>query len=134
MDPGKPLLRRTCTSCRKWFHSKPSAVTTQKTCSAACRAVRRAMLARHRRERGLQESRVAERERQRACRERRRKGEKVVTRRVRSRAPLPPEVAAIRAEILARVDHAARLSRATLDRQLRGILGVMGPLLDQAGP
>jgi len=92
------------------------------------------MLARQRRERGLQESRVAERERQRACRERWRKGEKGVTRRVRSRATLPPEVAGIRAEILAMVDHAARMSRATLDRQLRGILGAIGPLLDQAGP
>jgi hypothetical protein len=134
MDAGKPLRRRTCTSCRKWFHAKPSAATTQKTCSVACRAVRRAMLARHRRERSLQDSRVAERERQQACRARRRAGGQAVTRRVLSRATLPPEMAGIRAEILARVDHAARLSRATLDRQLRGILGAIGPMVDQAGP
>jgi hypothetical protein len=46
---------------------------------------------------------------------------------------LPPRVAGIREEILARVDQAARLSRATLDRQLREILGAIEPMLDQAG-
>ena len=92
------------------------------------------MLARHRREHSLQESRVAERERQRACRDRRGKAAEAVTRRVVSRATLPAEVAGIREEILARVDHAARLSRASLDRQLRGILGAIGPRVDQAGP
>jgi hypothetical protein len=93
------------------------------------------MLARQRRERSLQESRVAERERQRACRSRRREGVQAVTRRVVSRAPLPLDVAGIREEILARVDHAARLSRATLERQLREILvGAIGSMVDQAGP
>ena len=91
------------------------------------------MLARRRRERSIQESRVAERERQRACRKRRGAGEQVAARRVLSRATLPLDVAGIREEILARMDHAARLSRATFDRQLRGILGAFGSMLDQAG-
>jgi hypothetical protein len=92
------------------------------------------MLARQRRERHLQESRVAERERQRACRERRRGGERAPPRPVPSRAGPPLEMAGIEAKIRAALDHAARLSRATLDRHLREILGARRPIVDQAGP
>ena len=137
MDPKKALPRRMCTSCRKWFKAKPSATTTQKTCSFACQAKRRAMQARQRRERNLQESRVAERERQRACRERRRRsaGSAVAApHRVMSRATLPREAIGIAEDIMAIVDRSSRLSRASLCRQLDGFLGKKGAILDQAGP
>src|SRR5258708_3518737 len=100
MDARNPRPRRTCTSCRKWFDPKPSAVKTQKACSAACRAERCAMLARRRRERHLQESRVAERERQRACRKRRLSGAEMVPGPALSRATLSPQVIELRKEIL----------------------------------
>ena len=134
MDAAKRLARRRCTSCRKWYEAAPSARATQKTCSEACRAKRRAMLARQRRERSLQESRVAERERQRACRQRRKSGDGAAPRRVLSRAALPAQVTEIRKEILAILDHAARRSRASLDRQLRAMLRQTQPIVDQAGP
>lgn len=137
MDSKKPLPRRTCTSCRKWFNAKPSAATAQKTCSFACQAKRRAMQARQRRERNLQESRVAERERQQTCRDRRRRGAGsavAAPQRVMSRATLPREVAEIAEKIMAILDHVADRSRASLGRQLRGILGKQGAILDQAGP
>ena len=73
------------------------------------------MMARQRRERHLHEYRVAERERQRACRAKRRGGERAPPRQELSRAALPPEAVGIEAEIMALVDHAARLSRATLE-------------------
>ena len=92
------------------------------------------MLARQRREIRLQEHRVAERERQRACRKRREPGKKAVTRVRVSRATLPAQAAGILEAILAQVDHAARRSRATLDRQVGAILGGLRPMLDQALP
>jgi hypothetical protein len=92
------------------------------------------MLARQRRERRLQESRVAERERQRACRQRRRGGERAPPVGAPSRAGLSPEVAEIEGKIRAALDHAARVSRATLERDLRGILGDRRRIVDPAGP
>jgi len=90
------------------------------------------MLARQRRERSLQESRVADRKRQQACRARRR-GLVEPPRRAMSRATLSPQAIEMQAQVMAIVDHAARLSRATLGRQLRGILGAKGSAVDQAG-
>lgn len=133
MDPGRRSLRRTCTSCRKWFQAEAAATRTQKTCSLACRAKRRAMLARQRRERSLHESRVADRKRQQACRARRRRDLVEPPRRAMSRATLSPQAIEMQAQVMAIVDHAARLSRATLGRQLRGILGAKGSAVDQAG-
>ena len=133
MDAGKRLRRRTCTSCRAWYEPKPSARATQKTCSEACRTKRRARVALQRREGRLQESRVAERERQRACRARRRSGAKASPRGVLSRATLPVQVAAMVEQILAILDHGARLSRASLGRQLHEMLRETKPIVDQAG-
>ena len=134
MDATEPLPRRRCTSCRKWFDPSPSAVRTQRTCSPECRVKRRGMLARQRRERDIHEFRVAERARQKACRERRRAAGQTVTRREVSRATLPADVAGIREQVLALVDHEARRSRATLARQLRGILGATAAMLGQVEP
>jgi hypothetical protein len=92
------------------------------------------MLARQRREHRLHESRVADRERQRACRERRRGKPEARPDRVPSRATPPADVTGILEQIEAALDHAARLSRATLARQLRAILEQRRPIGDQAGP
>lgn len=77
---------------------------------------------------------MAERERQRACRARRRCGEATAPRAAVSRATLPAEALEILEKILSFLDHSARLSRATLGRELRGILGAKAAIVDQAGP
>jgi len=53
-----------CTVCRRWYHPSVKAVAFQKTCSDICRKMRRRRLARSRRERDLQDSRVEEQARQ----------------------------------------------------------------------
>jgi len=128
------LPRRACTSCRKWFHPAPSAIKTQKTCGdPKCRAKRQAMLARQRRKRRLHESRVAERKRQRACRQRRvqrseRRG--APPGHAPSRATLHPEAPGFDGKLRAIVDHAVHVSRATLLREMRALLGENGSHLD----
>jgi hypothetical protein len=62
---------RRCTECRCRYEPAASAVGTQKVCGEPCRKKRRRRLARGRRAQAVQDARVDERERQRACRKRR---------------------------------------------------------------
>jgi hypothetical protein len=70
----KSSLRKRCSECRDWYHPSGSAQQHQRVCGQQCRKVRRRRLARLLRRRAVQEHRVAERERQRLCRRRRREG------------------------------------------------------------
>jgi|GEM_PF-3146556 len=63
--------RHRCTECRGWFRPGPTATTTQRVCSPACRASRDRKLALIRRDHDLPASRDDERQRQRDCRARR---------------------------------------------------------------
>ena len=63
--------RHRCAECRGWVRPAPTATTTQRVCSPGCRASRDRKLARTRRDRDLLASRDDERQRQRACRARR---------------------------------------------------------------
>jgi hypothetical protein len=112
-----------CTICRCWYHPSDKAVSFQKTCSETCRLIRRRRLSRARRERDLQDYRVDERERQRACRSRKRK--KAVQRgnpNAMSRAGLNPKVIDLHEVVRESVDIALGKSRAALIRQLTAFL------------
>lgn len=129
-DEKRP--RRRCTACRQWYRPAASAVRHQKSCSPECRARRRRWTARKRREADIHEYRVAERERQRACRAAKRskptRSQKV------SRAGPSPQVIELEAVVLEKWDKLLGASRASLRRELRAILARAarnGPL---AGP
>ena len=112
-----------CTICRRWYHPSVKAVSFQKTCSETCRLIRRRRLSRARRERDLQDYRVDERERQRACRRRRKK--KAAERGdpdAMSRAGLQPEIIDLHEVVRESVDIALGKSRAALIRQLTAFL------------
>jgi hypothetical protein len=65
-------LRKRCSECGRWFRPSARSAHHQKTCGRReCRRRRRARLERRQRWRSPQDSRVAERERQRASRQRR---------------------------------------------------------------
>ncbi len=109
------VLCRRCSECRRTFKVSPSARKTQRVCGAACRAKRDRRLARARRRREIDEARIEERERQSAWRE------------VRSKAGChapasEPKCSFSLNEIGQFVDRALELSRATLVREVRGIL------------
>jgi hypothetical protein len=73
MSKAKSSELKRCTICRHWYHPSVKAVSFQKTCSEICRLLRRRRLSRARRECDLQDYRVDERARQRACRRRKKK-------------------------------------------------------------
>lgn len=105
-----------CSECRKTFEPAPSARSTQRVCGAACRRARERKLARSRRRSDIEDERGAERERQVACRKRR----------VASGCHAGPSAAKCRVSLVEMreiVDGALALSRGTLVRDLRGILG-----------
>ena len=109
-------MRRRCTECRKPFEIAASAIATQRVCGATCRSARDLKLARKRRLRELVEVREEERDRQRASRARRSLG---------AGCHAPPSAAKpllSRGEVGEIVDQALALSRATLVRDLRGVL------------
>ena len=117
--------------CRQWYRPAASAVRHQKTCSPECRARRRRWTARKRREADIHEYRVAERERQRACRAAK-----------RSKPPRPQEVSRARLSqqatdlegfILGKWDELIGVSRASLRRELRAILARMARSAPIAG-
>ena len=104
-----------CAECRTTFIAEPSARDTQRVCGKACRKVRDLRLARARRRRDLDEARIDERERQRT----RRKA------RAESGCHAPPSTRKCPLsdkEVRQFVDRALERSRATLVRDLRGIL------------
>jgi hypothetical protein len=113
--------RQRCTACRQWYRPAASAVQHQKTCSPACRRRRRRWLARKRRDADIHEYRVAERERQRACRAGK-ESKPPLTPEV-SRAGLLLQVTDLEEVLLGKWDRLVRLSRAGLRREIRQILG-----------
>jgi hypothetical protein len=119
--------RKRCTECRRWFEPHAAATKHQKSCSTGCRAKRRRRLARRRRARELREYRVDERERQRACRARRRGEQDAVV----SRAGLAVEVPAFERDLLEIVDRHVELSRAGLRREVARLLRLRAWIVDQ---
>jgi hypothetical protein len=108
---------RRCSECRKTLKPKPSARTTQRVCSEACRAARDRKLARGRRRVDLVDARADERERQRACRARRRAAGGCHA------PPSTPKSSLSRGQIRLIVDRALGRSRRSLERDLRAIVG-----------
>jgi hypothetical protein len=107
--------RRRCAECRKTFKPAPSARATQRVCGEACRAARDQRLARARRRRDLDDARADERERQQASR----------TARAAAGCHTPPsprKCLLSPQEVRQFVDRALDRSRATLVRELRGVL------------
>ena len=129
----KAKLRR-CTECRRWYRPHRSACGHQKTCSSECRRLRRNRLARWRRRANLHECRTEERERQRLSRAERQGDPE------RTFAPFEPagpelsraglELQAVRIaeQIVENLDSLARLSRASLKRQVAKIARKTGPI------
>jgi len=112
-----------CTICRCWYHPTVKAVSFQKTCSVKCRKIRRRRLSRSRRERDLQDYRVDERGRQRACRRRKmKKAAEAAGSDALSRTGLPPQVIDLHKVVRESVDIVLEKSRATLIRQLTASL------------
>jgi transposase len=132
MNAKSSELKR-CAVCRRWYHPSVKAVSFQKTCSESCRKIRNRRLGRSRRERNLQDYRVDERARQRACRHRKKKkaGESAGSYSM-SRAGLPPHAIDIHAVVRESVDSALEKSRATLIRQLTAWLKDNTPILGQS--
>lgn len=125
-------VRRRCVVCRRWFRPAASAVHNQKTCSPACRQRRRRWTARKRRDADIQNYRVDERERQRACRAAK-KPKPSRTQDV-SRAGLSSQVTELEEVVLEKWDKLISLSRASLRREIRVIVdrtGRRAPIGDQ---
>ena len=109
-----------CSECRKAFRPEVSATTTQRVCGSPCRSVRNRKLARIRRSQQLEEARTDERERQRACRERRDASSR--------HAPASRDKAAkAQGEVADFVDRALARSRATLVREISGMIRGIKP-------
>src|SRR5436190_1272203 len=115
------VLCRRCSECRKTFRPAPSARKTQRVCEAGCRSKRDRRLAQARRRRELAEARAEERARQQACRERRSKAGCHA-------AASAPKRSLTQQEVEQFVDRALELSRATLVREVRGILRRLAPI------
>src|SRR5260221_10484332 len=106
---------RRCTECRTTFTAEPSARDTQRVCGERCRKARDRRLARVRRRRDRDDARADERERQRASRRARAEGG--------CHAPPSPRKCPLSdREVRQFVDRALDRSRATLERDLRGLL------------
>jgi hypothetical protein len=112
---------RRCTECRTTFTAEPSAHATQRVCGEVCRKARDRKLARVRRRRDRDDARADERERQRTSRKARAEGECHAPPSIR-KCPLSNE------EVRQFVDRALERSRATLVRDLRGILLRFAPI------
>jgi len=110
-----------CTVCWRWYHPSVKAITFQKTCSESCRRIRLRRLARSRRERDLQDYRVDERARKRACRHRKKTALAAFADDL-SRIGLPTQMIDIHAVVRESVDTVLEKSRATLIHQLTASL------------
>jgi hypothetical protein len=120
---AKSFELKRCTICRCWYHPSIKAISFQKTCSGKCRKIRRRRLGQSRRERDLQDYRVDERARQRACRCRKKKGAaETAGSDARSRTGLPPQVMDLHTVVRESVDIVLEKSRAALIRQLTASL------------
>lgn len=114
MRPKRKTGRRRCSECRHWYKPAPSTAKIQKTCGKSCRLKRRGRHEKARRQADLAGARRLEGERKRRHRER-----QAWPGRSMSRAGLSAEVAAAIEEIVDKLGHAERLSRAGLRRQIR---------------
>ena len=114
--------RRRCTECRKTFTPARSAASTQCVCGAACRAARDRKLARIRRGRDRDGARAEEWARQQESRRRRLAAAGCHA------PPSPRKCALLPEEVRQIVDRALAVSRATLVRDLRGILSRLAPI------
>src|SRR5271170_4924183 len=112
---------RRCTECRATFTAEPSAHSTQRVCGGGCRRARDRKLARVRRRRDRDDARADERERQRTSRRARAEGGCHAPPSSR-KCPLSNK------EVRQFVDRALERSRATLVRDLRGILLRFAPI------
>jgi hypothetical protein len=122
-----------CTVCRCWYHPSVKAVAFQKTCSESCRTIRRRRLSRSRRERDLQDYRVDERARQRACRRgKEKKAAETAGSDAVSRTGLQPQVVDLHEVVRESVDMVLEKSRATLIRQLTASLRDSSPIPGQS--
>jgi hypothetical protein len=104
-----------CAECRTTFTAEPSARDTQRVCGEVCRKSRDRRLARARRRRDLEEARADERERQQTSRKAR----------AEAGCHAPPSIRKCplsNKEVRQFVDRALERSRATLVRDLRGVL------------
>jgi len=126
MSKAKSFGLKRCTVCRCWYHPSIKAVSFQKTCSEICRRIRRRRLSRARRERALQDYRVDERTRQRACRYRKKKAAskrpEPADSEAMSRTGLQLQLIELHDVVRESVDMALERSRATLIRQLTASL------------
>jgi hypothetical protein len=123
MSNAKSSELKRCTICRCCYHPSIKAVSFQKTCSENCRKIRRCRLARSRRERDLQDYRVDERARQRACRRRKKKkATETESSDALSRTGLPMQMIDIHTVVRESVDIVLERSRAALIRQLTASL------------
>jgi len=120
--------RKRCCECRRWYVPHVAAVGHQKTCGKGCREARRRRLSRRRRALDLHGYRLDERERQRACRARRRASSAAV-----SRTGLSVQGSNLQRELLEIVDKHARLSRTGLRREVVRLLQVSQHEVRQAG-
>src|SRR3954468_20535344 len=114
MKPKREPRRRRCCECRCWYRPTLSAAKTQRTCGKECRLRRRAKHEAARREADLPAARRTERARKRRERER-----QAVPGPPMSRAGLSAQSSAAIEEIVEKLGHAQRMSRAGLRRQLR---------------
>jgi hypothetical protein len=123
MSNAKSSELKRCTVCRCWYHPTVKAVSFQKTCSERCRKIRRRRLSRSRRERDLQDYRVDERARQRACRRRKKKkAAETGGSHALSRTGLAPQVIDLHKVVRESVDIVLGKSRTALIRQLTASL------------
>jgi len=120
---GMAACRR-CTECRKTFTPARSARDTQRVCSMACRKALDRKLARVRRRRDLDDARLDDCARQQARRER--------LAATRHAPPSPRKCPISPKEVRQFVDRALARSRATLVRDLHGILLRFAPILGEA--
>jgi hypothetical protein len=128
MSKAKSSELKRCSICRHWYHPSIKAISSQKTCSETCRRIRRCRLSRARRERDLQDYRVDERARQRACRRRKKKkATEPADSDAMSRAGLQMQTIDIHKLVRESVDIALEKSRAALIRQLSASLADNSP-------
>jgi hypothetical protein len=116
MRPRKKIQKRRCSESHEWFEPDARAATTQDTCSAECRQLKRNRQARERRAKAPEKYREAERARQALCREKKKALEG---------ATGPPSTQRFSAEIEQRIEGALALasptSRAALAEAIRSL-------------
>jgi len=122
--------RARCGECRKTFTPSPTAAERQRVCGESCRLARRRKLARDRRAADLAGYREDERARQRVHRA---KARDAPAGAVRHAPGKPPKGWKAPVKMVQFVDRALALSRASLLRDLRQIVGDLRNSLADTG-